>query len=1334
MSRRKAMLIGLVALAALLVPVAAGARIDPLHVLTGGGVRSPRAEVILVVDTSSKMILPSGTGAACSGVQPNIDYCGDGVCSGVETATGPLAACGAAPSAPCKCLADCVEGNDADLVPPNYITNCGNKVADGPGRLYALKRAMRNVIPEFRTVATFSLDTFPRHHGYYPYVKAKLPPAGAPMEAVSIFLTELELKYARWIKEGAACVDDGTGACLTLADGTIVKQTAWDWVNDRPALEVTVNSVPYKRLDQAAAAAWPVQFSGLLPIRPIRGADSVYRREEDGRFYDKRFAWQGHQFSDGTYTWKYVGSYFTFMMPELTAYFDRIEKYLTAAVPGNVRFHDLLAGRSFKGPIYVDAAGTWVHHKYGYDAPLLQENPTPTGIGFVWPDLYLEPSPDQAAHDAKLGMMMQWLNAPSAGGASTNSTSNAAPAWDALKKAKEHFFDRIKGTGPYVCPATGKCADGTACAAGAACPDKVADCRQRFVIFLTDGKHQGADPWAQIKALWDESKALTGVPIPTYTVGMFVESKPDQAAVDTSADMGNDGELDSDTVALTGGNEAELTIALRTTLLNALKGDYTTAAPGVTTISTGTGGQVVVDNVSLLPSTEYPGWKGHVRAVDLAESPPKLLWDAGLQLQGRGWTDRAIFGGAAAVWGGKPVRLIAADGSGAVNLNGTSDPSGVGIKQLWPKTISCGAAGFVCPMGTLCGGTGGTEGAWCVPSDSDLVGLVQWIAGKNRPEKWKLGPVIGSVPATVGPPPEYNGVSYNTATGLKDHVTYENTQKDRPRVTYVLSNEGGMHAFYTGVNETDANGGYELFFFVIPDALWRVFDVYRQGGQDVDPKKFKHVLTSSVRVEDMPDPTKVDGFVTQVVLSMGAGGSALLTLDVTDPVDKSSLTLRDPPFVITQEARSLTVAGTPYSWPPLAATTHGNPFLAGPMGRFLGETWSIPSVFYYYGSGTLTAHYAFGSGYFPYGADTAAPHNDEFYLYHDATTQPRPPVKAMHLKMVPGPPPFGTTALSCTRDPTDPERCHTGVVANAVGVVDDLAQRKVIAVYQADLSGRLVRFPEGLPEIVAPAPGTTDVKELLGSDASYVGPLGNYPLHFPPAAFYEQTVKKVVLALNTHAYTENQWDFDPTTPLLEPPAISRLGMLVDDDGVVGPSKYCAINDICDAAACNLVAAGDPCPLVCQPNPDGTCPAGCVSDGAGGCKALAAPSARALPTSQPLLLQNISAGDRMEAFFLYYDPPPVDLNSCGDRVGDTWAVRMVLENLTTVPKWSLAEAKKVPETYGSGLTIVGRGKDLGLALTGIGEGAQAQVATYSGGAVGAGLGGGVVVTEGVREVN
>jgi hypothetical protein len=68
-------------------------------------------------------------------------------------------------------------------------------------------------------------------------------------------------------------------------------------------------------------------------------------------------------------------------------------------------------------------------------------------------------------------------------------------------------------------------------------------------------------------------------------------------------------------------------------------------------------------------------------------------------------------------------------------------------------------------------------------------------------------------------------------------------------------------------------------------------------------------------------------------------------------------------------------------------------------------------------------------------------------------------------------------------------------------------------------------------------------------------------------------------------------------------------------------------------------------------------------------------------------------------------------------------------------WGLREAKKITKTYGSGLTIVGRGKDLGMALTGVGEGAQAKVSTYSGSAVGGGgLGAGEVVTEGVREVN
>ena len=61
-------------------------------------------------------------------------------------------------------------------------------------------------------------------------------------------------------------------------------------------------------------------------------------------------------------------------------------------------------------------------------------------------------------------------------------------------------------------------------------------------------------------------------------------------------------------------------------------------------------------------------------------------------------------------------------------------------------------------------------------------------------------------------------------------------------------------------------------------------------------------------------------------------------------------------------------------------------------------------------------------------------------------------------------------------------------------------------------------------------------------------------------------------------------------------------------------------------------------------------------------------------------------------------------------------------------------EKYEGKYASGLTIIGRGQDLAVAITGVGKGAQSTVQTFSGNPLGTGAGFGEVVTEGIREVN
>src|SRR5262249_31725102 len=90
-------------------------------------------------------------------------------------------------------------------------------------------------------------------------------------------------------------------------------------------------------------------------------------------------------------------------------------------------------------------------------------------------------------------------------------------------------------------------------------------------------------------------------------------------------------------------NEAQLSNELHSAVYEALRGDYSTSPPTVATTS----GSTFAGDVALLSSTEFPSWRGHLRAYDIvhvdSQGNPSLLWDAGRQLAAKAWNARRVY-------------------------------------------------------------------------------------------------------------------------------------------------------------------------------------------------------------------------------------------------------------------------------------------------------------------------------------------------------------------------------------------------------------------------------------------------------------------------------------------------------------------------------------------------------------------------------------------------------------------------------------------------------------------------------------------------------------------
>jgi len=661
---------------------------------------------------------------------------------------------------------------------------------------------------------------------------------------------------------------------------------------------------------------WNDTLFGLLSkVGLSENRDSLYVRADDVSQENRwKFTVVGQEYFDGVNRWKYKGSYYTYLQnPVLIKKKPAVfEKYM--------------------GPQFKDDSGQrWVYHRFNGQWTSQGISGNPSGMVAV----PLSGSAKQENVDAAFNLILSRMNAASNGGLWA---WGGTPTGPSIMTARAHYHHRQSGQEEYSDEG----------------PDPAAVCRPRFVLLLTDGgSNQGVKPYNAAELLYKYPQFKDN-PIKTLVVGLPGLPSQAIAELDLTADMGDDGIENDSKTAFYSQDETTLINVIREAFLEMLQGDYTTTAPGVST----SGEATVIGDQALIPSTEYPKWKGHFRAMDLTQSPAIESWDAAVEMNKVDYNARKLFTGYPDSNSGLPVPLFKSDGS--VNLEA--------VRDVWNQAGSA-------------------------PSETEITKVVQWLAGKDR--EWKLAPIFRSAPATVGPPPKYK---------VAGHAMFRKNLLERERLIYITSNEGLLHALR-------AKDGSEAFGYVPPNLWPSIHQLWLQGGQDPEPDRFKWILASSPRVEDIPPNATPGSWAAQLVLTMGPGDKSFVVLDITNPstCENEVCTLKSVPFKVLVHSKDLGLAST------------------------MGETWSVPTLFYDHPEGgQAKAKMGMGSGY---GSGTEGQYYNYFsQLYSQHMAEWHSPAGA---------------------------QVDYAVLAHPTAAIDRGNGRQVISTYQGDLNGRLVRYDVG---------------------------------------------------------------------------------------------------------------------------------------------------------------------------------------------------------------------------------------------------------------------------------
>ncbi len=255
-------------------------------------------------------------------------------------------------------------------------------------------------------------------------------------------------------------------------------------------------------------------------------------------------------------------------------------------------------------------------------------------------------------------------------------------------------------------------------------------------------------------------------------------------------------------------------------------GDYATNAPV-------SGMSAAASNMVFLPSTGFPNWRGHLYAFDTNKDPADadyLKWDAGALLNATPSSGRKIF-----TWNPATNALVE-----------------VTVANLATAPLS-GVPGLT----------------------AQVVDFIRGNDGSGNPRAWRLGPMINSAPALVAAPSAW------VQNNVVDHKSFQATYASRDPLLWVGSNDGMLHAF----RSTD---GAEQIALIPPSLLWKQVTLYNNytaaptfpTGQPPDVLEHIYGVSNSFRFGDVYDGS-AGGYKTIGVVTLGAGGSDLLAMDVT---------------------------------------------------------------------------------------------------------------------------------------------------------------------------------------------------------------------------------------------------------------------------------------------------------------------------------------------------------------------------------------------------------------------------------------------------------------------
>jgi len=351
-------------------------------------------------------------------------------------------------------------------------------------------------------------------------------------------------------------------------------------------------------------------------------------------------------------------------------------------------------------------------------------------------------------------------------------------------------------------------------------------CRDNYVLLITDGEANGpgdsncsasacaatnpVSAGCRCNAVLSAYKMRQDLGVKTLVVGFSTDvaagagkATNDNIAKAGGTDAGDDGVAP---FAFAATSEAQLTAAIQAAIYQAVKGSYATSPPTVSTALSPTGSSTTVQ-YALDSRVDFPTWKGHLLAYDTSvNGPPTLVWDAATLMANTDWKTRKVF---------------------------TSDIAG---RMVPIQVQSDGSIANKSVLHAL--GLGAT--------DNEAESVARWALGDpamGNPAV--LGAFINSTPIEIGPP------GSGTMPGFQ---TFSTLYQNRTHLTYVASDDGMLHAFYTMdqmVGGVLKRGGSEAFAFLPPEMLPLITKVFAQGGQVADPANHIFTLASSPKAKNI---------------------------------------------------------------------------------------------------------------------------------------------------------------------------------------------------------------------------------------------------------------------------------------------------------------------------------------------------------------------------------------------------------------------------------------------------------------------------------------------------